>query len=465
MITTSIIIPTLFGDQSLRDCIQSIQDYTDLSGVEVIIVANGCPVSTLTYLSRLPYPFRYIWNNQELGFPKAVNIGIQASLGEYIVLLNDDCKLLPQEKNTWIQQLKAPFQDDGRVGVVGPHALKDPITEYLFLPYYCVMFQRSMLEQVGLLDEGFGPGGCEDIDHCIRIQEAEYTIFALPKIEEAPREGNYAIGTFPLYHEAEHTVIPYFKDKQNDWEAIFWNNQEHLRQKWVERSIVTSIIPSLKGKRLTFPEKDVVKAEDALREVLNHPAPHPFEATVIHVPKNDDSLMEADRRIPVVKSPLPSLLRLNLGCGDMLLDGYINVDKYDDHADRQWDAVALPLSSNSVDEIYSSHLIEHFDFHQGQQVLKEWKRVLKEGGVLGIETPDFLASCKKFVNANEQERVELYSHFFSTPWIDGQVHKFLYTPVQMRWTLEQLGFKEIHQERALRYIDREDICMKFVCRK
>ena len=118
-----------------------------------------------------------------------------------------------------------------------------------------------------------------------------------------------------------------------------------------------------------------------------------------------------------------------------------------------------------MDEIYSSHLIEHFDFQQGQEVLKEWKRVLKEGGVLIIETPNFLASCKKFVHADEQGKIDLYSHFFSTPWIDGQIHKFLYTPIQMKWTLEQLGFKEVHQESALRYIGREDICMKFVCRK
>jgi predicted SAM-dependent methyltransferase len=149
----------------------------------------------------------------------------------------------------------------------------------------------------------------------------------------------------------------------------------------------------------------------------------------------------------------------------MILPGYINADKYNSKAEQSWDAVALPLPSNVVDEIYTSHLIEHFDFHQGQEVLKEWKRVLKKEGILILETPDLLASCKKFVASDEQGRVNLYSHFFSEPWIPGQIHKFLYTPIQMRWTLEQLGFKEIHQERALRYTDKEDICMKFVCRK
>jgi GT2 family glycosyltransferase len=442
MITTSIIIPTLLADQSFRDCIQSIQDYTDLSGVEVIIVANGCPCSKTSILQTLPHPFLYMWYGEALGFAKAVNVGIRASQGEYIVILNDDCKFLPQERNTWLKRLKDPLQNDSRVGVTSPNALKDPITEYSFLPYYCVMLRRGVLEKVGLLDENFGFGGCEDIDHCIRLVQAGYLLHHLtPYICEGEKK-KYVIGDFPLYHEGEHTVIPYFADKQNNWDSIFSNNQELLKQKWVEKRVIISKIPTLQHKRLRFPDKEIItKSGEALSEVLNSPTSRPFDAKVV---------------VP---------LRLNLGCGDMILPDYTNVDKYNPKADKDWDAVSLPLSNNCVDEIYACHLIEHFDFHQGQEVLKEWKRVLKEGGVLIVETPDFLASCKKFINSNEQERINLYGHFFATPWIAGQIHKFLYTPIQMRWTLELLGFKEIHQIPALRYVENVDANMKFVCRK
>jgi predicted SAM-dependent methyltransferase/glycosyltransferase involved in cell wall biosynthesis len=456
---TSIIIPTLFGDQSLRDCIQSIQDYTDLSTVEIIIVANGCKLPVALYLSTLPVPCKYIWYDEALGFSKAVNIGIQESVGDYIVLLNDDCKLLPQRRNEWLERLKEPFKAN-ITGVVGPHSLIDPITRKQFVPYYCVMFQRETLEIVGLLDETFFPGGCEDIDHCIRIQEAGRDIYSLlPFYLISTRDAKFVAGDFPIYHKGEHTVEAYFADKQNNWKSIFYNNQVHLKAKWVDKQVVTSIIPSLKGKHLTFPgNKKVIVGIDPASLTGDR-------GTIIEERIIEEGRLYIDAVDIIDKASLPSPLHLNLGCGDVLLPGYVNVDKYDSHADVDWDAIALPLERTSVDTIYSSHLIEHFDFHEGQTVLREWQRVLKEGGILIIETPDLLASCRKFVASNEQERINMYSHFFSTPWLEGQIHKFLYTPSQMRRTLEQLGFKQIHQERALRYIDREDICMKFVCKK
>ena len=159
------------------------------------------------------------------------------------------------------------------------------------------------------------------------------------------------------------------------------------------------------------------------------------------------------------------MTNLNLGCGEMILDDYINCDLYNPKADIINDARVLPYGDNSIDKIYASHLIEHFDFKEAFNVLNEWKRCLKVDGILDIETPDLLASCKKFVNISEQERVNMYSHFFSEPWVEGQVHKFLYTPNQMKWTLDQVGFRDIKQEPAKCYIDREDICMRFVCRK
>jgi predicted O-methyltransferase YrrM len=109
--------------------------------------------------------------------------------------------------------------------------------------------------------------------------------------------------------------------------------------------------------------------------------------------------------------------------------------------------------------------LEHFHFREAFDVLREWKRVLKPKGILRIETPDMLKSCKAFVGSDEQGRINLYSHFFSEPWISGQVHKFLYTETQLRWTLEEVGFKNIRIIPALRYIGRENICLGAECEK
>ena len=164
------------------------------------------------------------------------------------------------------------------------------------------------------------------------------------------------------------------------------------------------------------------------------------------------------------------LMKLNLGCGNWKLPGYVNCDLYDPAADEKWDARAIPLPDNSADEIYTSHVFEHFDYKEAFTVLEEWKRVLKPGGTVIIETPNFYTSCKEFVKLYEEgnwgQVNQIYGHFFSEPYVSiGQVHKFMYTPEQMMWTLQTMGYVNIRQEPALRFIGREHICMKFLAEK
>lgn len=136
------------------------------------------------------------------------------------------------------------------------------------------------------------------------------------------------------------------------------------------------------------------------------------------------------------------MIKLNLGCGLDYQDGYINVDLYphpNAKVDAQYDVTNLPYLDNTVDEIRAFHIIEHFDFYQGQAVLKEWHRVLKPQGRLWLETPDFLNSCRAFVEHPEW-RTYLYGHFFSTPWLPGLTHKILFTEDQLKCQLEWTGF-------------------------
>ena len=137
-------------------------------------------------------------------------------------------------------------------------------------------------------------------------------------------------------------------------------------------------------------------------------------------------------------------LKLHLASGKDYKDGYINVDLYQSNTDRV-DLVAdvrkLPFSNNIADEILALHVIEHFDFHEGQRVIEEWYRVLKPGGKLILETPDFLETCREFVSCSPSRKQELYLHFFAAPWVDGQTHKFLFTQEQLTCQLEWAGFK------------------------
>ena len=59
------------------------------------------------------------------------------------------------------------------------------------------------------------------------------------------------------------------------------------------------------------------------------------------------------------------MIRLNLGCGDVPLPGYVNVDVVDERLGNKPDIVCDvrkldAFESNCADEILAVHVIEHF---------------------------------------------------------------------------------------------------------
>lgn len=48
------------------------------------------------------------------------------------------------------------------------------------------------------------------------------------------------------------------------------------------------------------------------------------------------------------------------------------------------------IADDSVEEIYASHLLEHFDWEGGMRALLEWKRVLVPGGICTVIVPDIV---------------------------------------------------------------------------
>ncbi|MDF2433973.1 MAG: hypothetical protein JWP44_3604 [Mucilaginibacter sp.] len=95
-------------------------------------------------------------------------------------------------------------------------------------------------------------------------------------------------------------------------------------------------------------------------------------------------------------------MKLHLGCGKNVKEGYINIDKYVDLPGvENLDIFNLPYSNNSVDEILAEHLIEHIRFNDEEKFWNECSRLLKADGKLIIETPDFEWLCKKFLEAED----------------------------------------------------------------
>ena len=97
-------------------------------------------------------------------------------------------------------------------------------------------------------------------------------------------------------------------------------------------------------------------------------------------------------------------MKLNLGCSGVFYEGYTSVD-LDERLLEVFpeedviiaDVRDLPFADNSVEEIYASHLLEHFDFRD--PVLEEWKRVLIPGGLITVVVPDIVRTYNHWKNA------------------------------------------------------------------
>jgi predicted SAM-dependent methyltransferase len=94
-------------------------------------------------------------------------------------------------------------------------------------------------------------------------------------------------------------------------------------------------------------------------------------------------------------------LKLHLGCGPFLFDGYVNVDgeymKDNPNIVIHDITENYPIPDNSVDEILSVHVIEHIEFWIVKDMLKEWLRILKPGGKVIVEWPDVLKASRFIV--------------------------------------------------------------------
>lgn len=218
----SIIIPTYnHFEDCLKPCVESIIKYTDLSDKELIIVANGCKDETVNYVlavQAIHSTVRLVNIPEAAGYTHATNTGLSISRGEKIIFLNNDTVLLPQTVDEWINLLETPFITDPTVGVTGPLKLTADGMNFEFIVFFVAMTSRKVFNQVGLLDESFSPGGCEDMDYAMRCLLNGYRIALAGEGMRPQQDGKAFTGTFPIYHKAEGTFdhIPSYKQTFKD---------------------------------------------------------------------------------------------------------------------------------------------------------------------------------------------------------------------------------------------------------
>lgn len=91
--------------------------------------------------------------------------------------------------------------------------------------------------------------------------------------------------------------------------------------------------------------------------------------------------------------------KINLGCFNKKLPGFINVDIREDvNPDIVDDIFKLDnFQDNSVDLIYCSHALEHLDYAETDKALDNWHRVLKSKGIIRLSVPDLEAIFSHYV--------------------------------------------------------------------
>lgn len=139
------------------------------------------------------------------------------------------------------------------------------------------------------------------------------------------------------------------------------------------------------------------------------------------------------------------MIKLHLGCGkrDFGPD-WISIDGATFPHIKSHDITKLEFEDNTVDLIYSSHVIEYFNRVEVLDVLNEWKRVLKPNGILRLAVPDFESMVNLYVNGNYQLESFLGPLYGKMPMDDVTIyHRTTYDFNSLKNVLESIGFSDV----------------------
>jgi hypothetical protein len=144
-------------------------------------------------------------------------------------------------------------------------------------------------------------------------------------------------------------------------------------------------------------------------------------------------------------------MKLHLGCGDISIPGYINIDRRYHPAVDVVDNIGIlqHTPDNSADEIYSCHALDHFDRWHYKTVLKRWFNILKPGGVLRMSMPDWQAAWARYKMTNELE--PLIGHLYAGQNYEDNVRHWIWDFSMATRDLEEIGFKDIQRFDAVKW--------------
>lgn len=217
----SIVTVGYFSREPLMEGLRSLLPQMSGLEAEVVVVDNASADGTLEALGREFPTVRRIANNDNVGYARAVNQGIRATTGEFVVVMNPDCLVQIGAISTLIDHLGA----HPKTAMVGPKLINTNGTlelsarrfpdHFTFLfnryslltrlfpnnPYSArylmsdwdhaserdvdwlsgafLMVRRSAIDQVGGMDEAFFMFN-EDVDWCRCMRLAGWNVTYVP---------------------------------------------------------------------------------------------------------------------------------------------------------------------------------------------------------------------------------------------------------------------------------------------
>lgn len=234
----SIIVPIYNQHEITEECLRAVLDNTQ--NCEIILVDNGSeppikpPFSGFTEIM-------VIRNEENKGFPVAVNQGIRAAKGDVIVLLNNDCIVTPG----WADRLINHLED---YAIIGPMTNYCAGKQQVSLPTYqsieglnkeasanaeanageseevnwvigfCMAFRKELYNELGEFDESLWPCSGEEIDFCLRARQAGHKVGIAHDVY--------------VHHEGSKTFNEMEKSGQLNYQETCKRNDEHLAAKW-----------------------------------------------------------------------------------------------------------------------------------------------------------------------------------------------------------------------------------------
>jgi hypothetical protein len=220
LISVSIIIVSYNARADLERCLESLHAAEPMASHEIVVVDNGSTDGSADAARRWP-KVRVIQTGTNLGFARATNVGIRASAGATLLLLNGDT-IVPSGA---VDALIAELDRDPEVAVVGPRLVDangrpelsfgrmigplnelrqrrlarrgdvDALTRRRQYPDWvsgaCLLVRRADAEAVGGLDERFFMY-TEDVDFCAALRSRGRRVLFTPDVEVVHLRGRSA---------------------------------------------------------------------------------------------------------------------------------------------------------------------------------------------------------------------------------------------------------------------------------